>query len=407
MNPPPYVVEKIPNLLCFVLLLPLVDTAAPASEAQQVAARLGMSKGVGGIPPTVARPSGKVPAMHATRTGESSCVVTVHGANLCIYAQIPLDCWVDIERSSLTLRGDHLVARLAFTHFHVAHSTRMARESLYPAPVELEVATYAQGVQCRACGCAVSRALSAVHRAPTLPWAELIECLTCVRAEDYLGSGTADPAFVVADGRVAPSAGACIVSATMVSINATSAENWHEIEAAPDVPPLMLGEHESAVGWAHVECAKCHAWLGDCAGGEIRLYKFAIAAAANRAAFDKYEVLSVLGGAMLDASQARECYRFVLAGPSSQVACGLVLLSAESWLATHQRSEFHPALKVMYWKDAAFVKQWASEHGAEWVVLRSFALCERIVKALDDVNAQLPHSARAMKDGSLLSFLLW
>jgi len=405
MTSPPYVVEKIPNLLCFVLLLPLVDTTAPSSEAQRVAARLGTSKGAGGLPPTVARPSGKVPAMHATRTGESSCVVTVHGAHASIYAQIPLDCWVDIERSSLTLRGDHLVARLAFTHFHAAHSTRLARESLYPAPVELDAATYAQGLQCRSCGCAVSRPLSAAHRAPTLPWGELIECLTCVRAEDYLGSGTVDPAFVVPDGRVAPGAGACIVSATMVSVNASSALNCHVAEAAPDVPPLMLGEHESAAGWAHVECAQCRAWLGDCAGGEIRLYKCALAARGS--AFDKYEVLSVLGGAMLDAAQARECYRFVLAGPSSHVACGLVLLSAESWLATHQRPELHPALKVLYWKDASFVRQWASEHGAEWVVLRSVALCERIVNALDDVNALLPHSARAMKDGSLLSFLLW
>jgi len=181
-------------------------------------------------------------------------------------------------------------------------------------------------------------------------------------------------------------------------------------ELQNDVPPLLLSEDSNPAGWHPINCSSCHSWLGDqSASGESRLYKFAIGSAAVRgeeSAFEKYKVESVLGGAMMDACVSRECYRFVLAGPQSQIACGLVLLSTESWLAT-PTVDLKPVLKVLYWEDAEFVRGWAEKHGADWVVLKSFDMCLNIVRHLARMNQDLPHSARLMKDGSRLSYLFW
>ena len=124
-----YLLEKRPNLLNCSLILPLVDSNASSEVAKQVASTLGSSERAGPHPGTRKQSSLRVPSMSASRDLAGNTIIKVFAPFLetgvaSEYVSVPVDCRIDIDRSVLSLHGDHLAARLAFTEYSAARDAR-------------------------------------------------------------------------------------------------------------------------------------------------------------------------------------------------------------------------------------------------------------------------------------------
>jgi hypothetical protein len=284
------------------------------------------------------------------------------------------------------------------------------------------------GIQCKSCGLSVVQQgkVARTLRAPKLPWNELIECLTCVKPEDYKLSETADIAFQHFGERAVPSSGTVFVAEAHICVNGADAASQLDLQAySLDVPPTLLSEpEENAISslWSAVFCQNCKRWLGDGRRNketnsieEVRLFKYSIRTAHI---FDNYRVESVLCGAALEATTSRECYRFVLSyrHNGTVTPCArLILLSYDSWMATEDSSKLKPIMKFLFFdyrnvpleRATLEVNEWTRKNGAEWLTLPSSQVCHEIVDALETSNKRFPHSIRHFPDGSSVGFLVW
>lgn len=327
------------------------------------------------------------------------------------FIDIPLDCEVDLDRSKLRLEGktdfyikqdrNYLVARLSFSQYHEAYSSRTERLLNYPTQAELDPVEYnVHGIMCNNCGNRIVKEnkIKSIHHAPFVPWYELLECFTCVPAEQYLG-GKGDPAFGVT--RVLSKPGSSLTAEATISIciqdvEADSFEKCKEFKN-PFVLSLCSYENDEAGDlWYPIQCSKCKNSIGDlrkvnnttqnthaCSGhdhcehkpsdassasqqsilDEVRLYKFALNCGSL---FDKmYSIESVIGGHILRASSVRECYRFVLASPNAaseegnweniEPHCKIILLSKDILIQTmhdvppNPNTKYtKPAMKILF-----------------------------------------------------------
>jgi len=130
---PRYILEKRPNLLSYTLTVPLVAKDAPEEEARLISTRLGQSAARPGVAPGPSRfPSPVAPSLRVTKRKDGSCLVTIVApfqgrGQVSEFLTVTLDTHVDVDRSTLTLHGDHLAARLAFSDFSKARDARLGR----------------------------------------------------------------------------------------------------------------------------------------------------------------------------------------------------------------------------------------------------------------------------------------
>ena len=124
-----YLLEKRPNLYSCILLLPLVDPEATEAEAKVLGQKLGHSQKLGPLPRMYSSPSLIAPSMTVEKKDDGSLVRIFAPSNergvVNEYIQVPVDCKIDVERSTLTLHGDHLSARLAFTEASAGFDARI------------------------------------------------------------------------------------------------------------------------------------------------------------------------------------------------------------------------------------------------------------------------------------------
>lgn len=105
--------------------------------------------------------------------------------------------------------------------------------------------------------------LEHAHRAPRLPWAELVECLTCVNLEEYV----ADPslsqyAAAGSQRRVTPEHNALIVSEAHLCLFGNASSEKQLALSEYKSPPLLLNESEEKAlirRWQVARCANCDA----------------------------------------------------------------------------------------------------------------------------------------------------
>lgn len=422
-----FVLEKRPNLLSATLLLPLVGEQASEEHASAIGKQLGVARQTGPFRQAITYMPKHVPCMkvEVDKPSKTSTIRIFAPYQLAgvptEYVSVVVDCKIDVERSILTLQGDHLACRLAFTEYSSARDCREERESRHPAALELSEQPYHDyGVQCANCQCELVEpgVLSRAHRAPRLPWAELVECMTCVNLEEYVDDSSL--AKFSAEGsqrRVTPELGSVIVSEAHLCVFGQAAASKRLELCDYASPPLLLNESEEnskCRRWRVARCAQCKAWVGDARTGdedggdhgelkEIRLFKFAVQ---TSQLFAHYLPESVVCGAVVDAAFSRECYRFVLAFENVPVV-RLVLLSYDSWLSTHLSPTLRPVIKFLFWDDMELDPTWAQRTGAEWIGLPDRGVCDTVRKKLCESNLWLPHSMRALPDKSRVGFLYW
>jgi hypothetical protein len=133
-SPPRYILEKRPNLLSCTLLLPLVDESLSEEAALAIATKIGSSTRTGPLPLTVKHKSLRAPSMTVKHMEDGTSIVRVFAPFIdkqiaSEYIAVEVDCKIDVDRSVLTLHGDHLAARLAFTEFSSARDARDGKKN--------------------------------------------------------------------------------------------------------------------------------------------------------------------------------------------------------------------------------------------------------------------------------------
>lgn len=133
-----FVLEKRPNLLSATLLLPLVNELASEEDARLIGKELGIAQKVGPFRQAINFIPKHVPCMMVDRNedGKTSTIRVFAPYNERgkpeEYVNVEMDCKIDVERSIITLQGDHLACRLAFTEYSTA---RDCREGLCLSPI--------------------------------------------------------------------------------------------------------------------------------------------------------------------------------------------------------------------------------------------------------------------------------
>lgn len=290
------------------------------------------------------------------------------------------------------------------------------REAKRPGPSEFDLTIFEhQGLQCRRCKNPVVHpgVCRRVHRHPKLPWAELLDSLTCVRPEDYRESETIDRAFQYSIDGMIPETGIFLIGETHISVNASDLSH----SGICKEPVLNRGSFDldnggTSKSW--IRCGGCSAWLGeeisngaDSHKHEARIFKFGVRAGH---AFEEYQSRSVLCGFIAEAALVRECYRFLVTS-STNAVLQLVLMSYDSWVRTESMDIAQPALKFMYktlgGDDQAAALSWGKRNAAEIVCIPSTTALDELITELRESTLAYPHSCRRFPDGTVVGFLLW
>ena len=128
-----YLLEKRPNLLSCTLLLPLLGSDRDDAEARSLAKTIGVATRDGGQIKPTSNVTGNVPYLRITLSDDkrrSTVKVVARYAGekeLKEYISVEVDCPLDIDRSILTVQGDHLAARLAFGDYSSARDTKLGK----------------------------------------------------------------------------------------------------------------------------------------------------------------------------------------------------------------------------------------------------------------------------------------
>ena len=125
-----FLLEKRPNLLNCTLLVPIVASQSADDDALKIATRIGQAKNVG-LPPKLRRecttgaPHMSIELSKDRRKSMVKILVRYSENELPqVYVQVNVDCPLDLDRSVLTVQGDHLAARLSFGDYSSARDIR-------------------------------------------------------------------------------------------------------------------------------------------------------------------------------------------------------------------------------------------------------------------------------------------
>lgn len=125
-----FLLEKRPNLLNCTLLVPIVSQQSSEQDALKLASKIGQAKAVG-LPPKLRRECiAGIPHMtiELSKDRRKSLVKILvrysESDEPQVYVKVNVDCPLDLDRSVLTVQGDHLAARLSFSDFSSARDIR-------------------------------------------------------------------------------------------------------------------------------------------------------------------------------------------------------------------------------------------------------------------------------------------
>ncbi len=442
----PYFLEKLPNLLCYCLYVPLEsDEDSKVKEADIRGTNLPVKKSYR----TSESVDPRVPALSMVKREEAKTIIRVHAPRmidgvqkLVPYLDVTLDADVDLRRSTLRLsgvtKGDHLVGRLRFDRSSTGPNARLDRALLYPEPSELDPDMYASsgGVRCRQC-CAQLIGPATVKRclrATSTPWSSLIEYITCCPPEEYRG-GKGDFAIgAEADGaHVVPSdPGSIIVGAASLTMHPRAI-----LDDALDFgsPSQRLGRRvlqsrrDNGGGvdraWTSVVCSACRSWIGealcdtlcgiDIARVDVHSEALCIDVFKSRVIVARddaptYRDDSIIAATVLKTAAEKECQQFLLKSSDGASSFCLSLVNADVWVQSHDAPSLRPKVKVLFRtessgdEDSETNAQWALVHGAEPLTL-SPDVYSSTLSSLEASNARLPRSIRNSFGGFAVGYL--
>jgi hypothetical protein len=285
-------------------------------------------------------------------------------------------------------------------------------------PNELDESIFrAHGIKCRACQSELLSGgdIKRISAEPRLPWSELIECITCVKPEDYFAQdGILDkPSFKPKHQREDLN----IVHIADTHILVGSAVEYKSLRLEPSLQggALFLDDaYDAFDSRRHAFCQECGSWIGEAeifdAGVEYRLAKYCLEA---EDAFALHSLSSCVSILLLEGVRVRECHRFVIgdwdANGSFSPRIRLVVLTQDTWMASHIQPTLKPIIKVSYWivQEDGFstALDWASRIQAERISLPNHQVCAAVVKLLESSTLSFPHSLRRQHDQSTIGFL--
>ncbi|GBG28827.1 Hypothetical Protein FCC1311_050482 [Hondaea fermentalgiana] len=433
-SPPPFMLLKEPNLLCYWLYMPL--TQLPSDDPRKSVSLSGTH-----LPAKLmtATPDPRIPTMtidekiHVrilapakARVLDGTGTPTSH---LVPYLNLSVDEQIDLERSTLSFHnGDFLAARLAFSNMFTAANARQQRMLLHPAPIEHEAEAYKEGIQCRGCGAKLTGSLERVNQSPLMPWTEMLEHLTCVPPESYISSdphGTARPFRTEA---MTARPGIVLLDDAHIDVchddlQPEALQLCQELKQVKEALDDASRAQDHLVRRA-IECAACSAWLGDAVVPdhtereslvgvqEARFIKHCVQTKTTPV-FNTYTDCagSTVGARLARLSETHQVRTVLVriceaSGGKERHPMRVQLWTADSWIRTPASgTDMVPVLKVTYRTQR--VEEGVDAHfGILHLTHRHY---DELAHALSTSNAWLPPSARVIREDvdERFGFLFW